>query len=234
MCLSLLALAGCGAAPQADETGEDQQAVSPPFVWTYGGSFQIDDCGGDNVGNALNGGAFNCAFGFFQRPRPATANVGNRQLDPESRCGGNDYFCTKDGYPQLGPGGTGGMFQLDDCLIRKNVGNSANGGNFSCPTWPAGSSNRNYVATRMARVLNPESGCGAWQYVCTGGTGRDHYFGGTYQVDDCGQNTKNNPLTSAPNCPTNYVPQRYGRVKGAEGSQCGVTQYWCDGGLSGL
>jgi hypothetical protein len=207
--------------------------ITLPPVWTYGGSFQLDDRGWDNVGNAANSQASSCSSGYSQYPIAPTADTGNRQLDPESMWGGNDFFCVKDRYPMLGPGGIAGMYQVDDCHV-DDVGNWINGNALSCPTVATEFGQQSYTAVPIARVLAPESGCGAWQYVCVRGTSRDHYFGGTFQIDDCRSNTKNNPLTNAPSCPPGYARQQYGRVKGAEADQCGVSQYWCDGGPSGL
>jgi hypothetical protein len=220
-------LAGCGAAPissddpagsestASESTATTQEALSG--VWTYEGSFQVDDCGRNNVPNGMNGGGFNCA--------DPVQYQSNRQLDPESRCGGNDYFCAKPGYPKLGPVGVAGFFQQPDLRSRDFVANSVTG-TTKCPT--------GYRQVQIGRVLTPEDQIGANQFVCVSGWGSDHYFGGTYQVDDCGQSTRNNPLTGAPTCPGGYTPQKYGRVKGAEGSQCGINQFWCDGGKSGL
>ncbi len=53
----------------------------------YGGGYQVDDCGRDNVANPLGGG-LGCPSGYHQ------ANTG-RIKAPESYCGANQYICVK-------------------------------------------------------------------------------------------------------------------------------------------
>src|SRR5687767_12632761 len=84
--LFAVGLAGCGAAPEGEESvSESQQAITGGF--TYGGSFLIDDCNANNVVNPYTNG-LNCPAGY-------TASQSSRQLDPESGCGGKEYSCRK-------------------------------------------------------------------------------------------------------------------------------------------
>ena len=154
---------------------------------------------------------------------------------PESRCGGNQYFCLT--HPPLWPGPDkidetrtqkfGGMFQVDDCQVN-TIGNRFNNNQTSCPP--------GFFQDWIGRVMAPESGCGANQFLCSarpeeagGATFENNVnlgvntlrWGGQYQVDDCGTNTIN------PGCLLGYTAVAYGRVKGPEGGQCGVTQYVC-------
>src|SRR5260370_13615297 len=125
----------------------------------------------------------------------------------------------------------GGMFQVDDCG-RDTIGNAYNNGATSCPS--------GFFQDRIGRVTAPESQCGAWQYLCdarpneAGGhtvtQGLDCglntlRWGGQYQTDDCGINTRVNPLTGNTNCP----PARYFAVQSARfqapDSPCGRNQF---------
>ena len=57
-------------------------------IYRYGGSYQIDDCGTNNIGNPLGSG-LGCPSGYTPR------NVG-RVKCPEGRgCGGTQYICLK-------------------------------------------------------------------------------------------------------------------------------------------
>jgi hypothetical protein len=189
--------------------------------WSFQGAWQFDDCGQVNhVGNGAwqNNAPLQC---------PGKTVTGTRALMPESKCGGNQYQCENPGFSFSSSLKFGGLYQVDDCGIN-HVGNAMQSGGLGCPY--------GYWADKVGRVMTPESKCGALQYVCdarpnesTGNPLQDKYrWGGQYQVDDCGGNTRSNPLTGAPNCPTNYYPVAYGRVLGPE-TKCGVNQFVCVG-----
>lgn len=195
-----------------EDTASQKTGISASVTWSYGGEFQVDDCNRNNVYNPKTG-SLSCPSGF-------TAYKSGRSLGPESKCGSNQYICMKSTYSAATSYGYGGMYQIDDCG-RNNVGNPNYSGWLACPT--------GYSALKVARVMAPESGCGAWQYACiTSGmnSGTWQYFGGTFQIDDCATNSLANFSTRGLYCPAGYTASVYGRVKGPE-SRCGVTQYSC-------
>lgn len=172
--------------------------------WAWGGSFQLDDCSGvNNRANPITGST-TCPAGY-------TAYRSTRQLDPETLCGGFDYFCAKEVPPGLSEGTSWiSMFQVDDCGVN-NVGPG-------CPT--------NSTAVKLERVMAPESLCGAEQYACQSIFSNVGHFAGTYQIDDCGSGSTVNPLSGTLGCPAGYQASQYGRVLTAE-SRCGANQYIC-------
>ncbi|MGC4070224.1 MAG: hypothetical protein QM784_37300 [Polyangiaceae bacterium] len=188
--------------------------------WSYRGQFQIDDCGVNMVGNRAwqNNALFSC---------PSASTIwSNRSLMPESKCGGNQYQCVIGGFSVSTSLHLGGMFQVDDCG-QNHVYNGITD-TLGCPY--------GYYADAIGRVLTPESKCGAWQYVCDtrpGETSNNPYYdrvrwGGQFQIDDCGTNSKGNALNAnLTSCPYPYTAVRYGRVRAPEGNKCGVNQYVC-------
>ena len=195
-----------------DGSAAQKTGITATMTWSYGGEFQVDDCNRNNVNNPKTG-TLACPSGF-------TAYKSGRSFGPESKCGSNQFVCLKSTYSSSTSYGYGGMFQIDDCG-RNNVGNPNYYGWMACPT--------GYSALKVARVMAPESGCGAWQYACvTSGmnSGTWQYFGGTFQIDDCATNSLANFYTKGLYCPAGYTASVYGRVKGPE-SKCGVTQYSC-------
>ncbi|MEA2697954.1 MAG: hypothetical protein QOI66_2225, partial [Myxococcales bacterium] len=210
--------AGCGEASDttADQFGQATAALGIGAM--YSGAYQFDDCGGNanDVPNKVWGGDF-CPPGV-----PAIRS--GRILGPESRCGVNQYQCSSNA--QLATFVFGGMYQYTDpcppgTCFTGNTNNELTGAP-SCP--------RGYTANWMGRVLQPEEGRGANQYVCTASasnTPMRWVFGGVYQRDDCGQVHVNNTFTGALSCPFGYTSHFYGRVKVSEGSQCGANQYVC-------
>jgi hypothetical protein len=143
----------------------------------------------------------------------------NRQLDPESGCGGWQFFCSKtqsgfwfssfEGIYQIHDPGTSGA---------SDVGNSRAGGALGCP---AGA-----TAYPISCVYSPQGHAGSTQYMCSGGI-NGVAFGGAYEVNDCGQHNKPNPFTGAINCPAGTSPHKYGRAKDPESPGCGFNQYYC-------
>jgi hypothetical protein len=238
--ISCLVLAACGAAPEdgtptgTEQVGEISQASIVVILqpqdprFSFQGQFQLDDCGIDNIPNDAWPSGFNCPFSPPIR--------GGRALMPESGCGGNQFQCEQVAFSFSNSLKFGGIFQVDDCGVN-NIGNAYNNGNLSCP--------RGFFQDDIGRVKAPESNCGATQYLCDarpneagGETFSDNIslgvntlrWGGQYQQDDCGTNTRVNPLTGGLSCPSvRYAPIRYGRVKGPEGGQCGVNQFVCIG-----
>jgi len=205
-----LALVGCGGTADGEEQIEDiQQELNNGKA--FGGSFLIDDCGGNNVANPFTG-QLNCPAGYTQYKI-------NRQRDPESGCGGWQYFC---GQTQSGFWFSSfeGIYQLHDpgTSTAGDVGNSRAGGALGCPSGA--------TAYPMSRVYAPESHAGATQYLCSGGI-NGVAFSGAYEVNDCGQHNRNNPLTGATNCPAGTAPHKYGRAKDPESPGCGFNQYYC-------
>lgn len=238
--IGALLMAGCAGAEgdnPADASPTDEAVATAKEAWVipsylaqgdarfaYFGQFQLDDCGRNNVANY----AWYATFGQAAQTTcyySGTQTQNNRSLMPESRCGGNQYVCEYPGnYPSLSLR-FGGAYQIDDCG-RNNVGNFFQSGGFGCTA--------GYTAQAIGRVMGPESNCGGWQYICVAPPSTSYTqtqdrmrWGGQYQVDDCATNSRANPFTGATNCPHNYVPIQYGRVKGPEGRQCGVTQYYC-------
>jgi hypothetical protein len=237
----LVLLSGCGGTPEGsdpsapEQTGQVSQALIAtlgPFDprFSYQGQYQIDDCNGffaDEVNNDAWGLGQSC---------PATAGIPEgRAKMPEDGCGGNQYLCEQQAFSFANSLKLGGMFQIDDCGGVDTIGNTFNNGAVSCP--------RGFVQDRMGRIRAPESGCGAWQYVCDARPGEagGHTFmsgtdlglntlrwGGQYQLDDCRGNNRVNPLTGNFTCPSGYTAIRYGRVLGPE-SGCGVNQSVCVG-----
>jgi len=241
-------LAGCGAAVDdpriggansPDPSPESVDKVSQESIFpvlspsdprfSFQGQFQLDDCGGiDNIPNDAWPSGFVCPFS----PRIQ----GGRSLMPESGCGGAQFQCEQQAFSFANSLKFGGMFQVDDCGTN-NIGNTYNNDALSCP--------RGFFQDRIGRVKAPESNCGATQYLCdarpneaggstiSGGVNlgvNTLRWGGQFQRDDCGTNTRVNPLTGSTTCPSiRYVPVQYGRVKGPEGGQCGVNQFVCVG-----
>jgi len=212
--VSLMLLASSGCLAQPSETTEDAaQTEQSLSFWVWGGHFQIDDCGGNNVVNQMTGST-NCGDGFTQYRS-------NRQSDPESHCGGNDYFCAGPGVAQF-PQVFYGMYQVSDCGT--DWVNNPETGTLGCPS--------GYSSLKIGRVKVPEgSQCGATQYACLGGSfaSFSRNFGGEYQVSDTGQGTTVNPLTGASNCPSGYTAKKYGRVltAGDGHAKAGANQYYC-------
>lgn len=211
----IAAASGCSAQVEApvESTGEvGQELVGGAQQFAWGGRYQIDDCGTNSVNNPLTGG-LNCPSGF-------TPLNGGRQTDPESNCGGSDYFCAKSGMGSF-DSRMWGMFQVDDCGVN-TIGNPDNSNLLSCPS--------GFTTVRVGRVKTPESQCGAWQYACRGSFPSSwRWYGGEYQVGDVSTGTKVNPLTGQASCPFGYTPKRYGRILSAEpwDAKVGVNQYYC-------
>ena len=210
-----------GAGPEA--AGQTAEALpAGAQTWSWGGGYQIDDCWRNSVPNPLNNNQYGCGVGF----RPIYVG---RQLDPESGCGGQKWQCVSDGFQTSKSFVYGGMFQIDDCGTNNVVNPEANY-TLGCPG--------GFTRSKFARVKAPESNCGATQYLCSMTPGAFSFsdpnfdkrrFGGAYQVDDCGQNNVNNPLTGGTWCPAGYNWKLFGRAKAAEGSQCGMRQIVCEG-----
>ena len=118
--------------------------------WGFGGMFQIDDCGRNNVGNSLYWNWLACPTGFgAYRVARVTAS--------ESKCGATQYACISPygGSQWATPAGT---FQIDDCATN-NRPNPFSGGLY-CPP--------GHYARPYGRVKGSEGDkCGVWQYVCT-------------------------------------------------------------------
>jgi hypothetical protein len=188
--------------------------------WTFQGAFQVDDCVRNDLPNPwFSGGSpLTC-------PGLPTTGPGERALMPESGCGGNQYQCNTTTFNQASNMKIGGLFQIDDCGV-DNITNLLMGG-FSCPS--------GFFQAAIGRIVAPDTGCGATQYLCyarpdqrtNNAPYNDVRYGGRYQIDDCGTSTAVNNLTGATSCPAPYVKVPYGRVKAPEGSQCGITQYMC-------
>jgi hypothetical protein len=171
--------------------------------WAFGGIYQIDDCSAsNNVPNPRTGG-LTCPAGYV-------SFRSTRHLDPETGCGGWDFFCAKASTTE----GTSwdNFHQVDDCRV-DNFGPSCTSGE---------------TLQRIGRAMAPESGCGSTQFMCQSSLiNAPFHFAGTYLVDDCGQNSNVNPFTSTLGCPPGYTGVQYGRVKTAEGSQCGAGVFVC-------
>jgi hypothetical protein len=204
----------------------------------FQGQTQVDDCD-PNGGNSIPNYAWSILLPTGQCPFPDPVFPRRshlRALMPESRCGGNQYLCDSPVAPgsfsnRIDPTKTqkfGGMFQVDDCGVN-TIGNRFNDNRLSCPP--------GFFQDWIGRVMAPESGCGANQFLCSarpeeaGGATFENgvnlgvntlRYAGQYQVDDCGTNT-----IGPVGCARGYTSVAYGRVKGPEGGQCGVTQYVC-------
>jgi len=194
--------------------------IPPPAVGDYfGGMYQVDDCGRNNVVNPYTNAA-SCPSGF-------KVQQSGRVRAPESGCGANQFVCTATASlpaPSLSRSFRfAGTYQVDDCGTN-NIGNPVVAGNLGCP---AGA-----TAMAFGRIKAPEgSQCGATQYVCgypdATPTNRPLPFWGTYEVGDCGIDSLTNWLTSAMSCPAGTSAFAYGRVQVPEGSQCGGNEYMC-------
>jgi len=216
--LLILLLGGCSvqAGESAEEWGETTQALANSEFGVFGGQFQID-CRGPSIANPWTG-TFGCPHGQY------TAFVSNRQTDPESGCGGHEYFCSGPVIAgDLAPP-FGGMYQVDDCNTN-SVGNPSNGNLLGC--------GYGFTPLKIGRVKVPEGNqCGANQYACYGDVFKARStvgFGGEYQVSDTGRGTTINQLTGGASCPAGYRPLRYGRVltNGEDGPKAGANQYYC-------
>jgi hypothetical protein len=121
----------------------------------FGGMFQVDDCGSNNVSNGLTD-TLGCPYGYF-------ADAIGRVLTPESKCGAWQYVCdTRPGESSNNPYYDkirwGGQYQVDDCATN-TMGNPLNSNLASCP-YP-------YKPVRYGRVRAPEGNqCGVNQYFC--------------------------------------------------------------------
>jgi hypothetical protein len=215
--------------PEGSHCGINQFACvfeQIPSQWPdydFGGAFQMDDCNADTVPNSVTGGE-----GCLGAPWE-TAQYG-RVLTPETKCGANQFVCTKTKANPPDPLAPkfGGMFQRVDPVadpITDKVPNPFTG-DTTCPA--------PYHEVPIGRVLTPETEVGANQFVCEADaatvTPQTYHFGGTYQVDDCTAlpgATRPNPLTGTLGCPAGYYGAPYGRVKNPEAPYCGINQFFC-------
>jgi len=238
----LLFLAGCGGAPDGadpstpEPTGEISQGSfivllnSTDPRWSFQGQFQRDDCRNfwsDDFANDAWPSGYTCPF---TTPIPE-----GRAMMPETGCGGWQYLCEQSAFSFFNSLKFGGMYQVDDCGAN-TIGNAYNNGATSCTG--------GFLPRRIGRVKAPESGCGAWQYLCAARTNEPGghtvtqgidcglntlRWGGQYQKDDCFGDSRVNPLTGSYSCPSpRYFAVQYGRVLGPE-TGCGVNQFVCVG-----
>jgi hypothetical protein len=118
------------------------------------------------------------------------------------------------------------MFQVADPGFPTTAAGTINNPVTGGPNCPMGFGTGEHIG----RIFT-EGGIGAWQFVCQATasqtTSLTREFGGTFQVDDCGQRTVANPLTGILDCPSGYQKGQYGRAMSPEGSHCGVTQFVC-------
>lgn len=218
--------------PEGSHCGVEQYVclltlqLSPPHQFSFGGMFQVDDCGTDSEPNpTVNPGMY--GFACISSLWDNAAQFG-RVLAPESHCGATQYLCSST-FVLSGAPLFGGIYQqVDPTVADPNTDTVPNPitGTPQCPNEYQPS-----PPTPIGRILTPETNFGATQYLCWAPAGTNpvhvYHFGGTYQVDDCGQATLANPITSTVGCPSGYTAGRYGRVKNPELSQCGVNQYLC-------
>jgi len=189
----------------------DPAPVVPPERF-FGGMFQVDDCGTNNVKNPMTGD-LNCPTGF----EIVTAA---RLTAPEgSACGALQSFCVLPASERSPQPTFGGTFQLDD------------DGRQAYPNYITGSNNcpGGFNALRMERTLQPESNVGSWLYICLAPfvPGKSQ-LGGFYQLSDLGC-TDNvvNPFTGGPSCPQAYGAMQYGRILVPEQPQNGANAFVC-------
>jgi hypothetical protein len=189
---------------------------TPPQDFSFGGMHQNKDlaCTSDPpLPPPSDSGP--CAAGF------ESDDYGRILTPEEPQCGATQTFCSGPANPSSQQ--FGGIFEVFD--LGGGVGNELAGGQLLCPT--------GYTPILFARVLDPEDGTGASQFYCAAPPGftqpgmKKFKFGGAFQVDDCGQSHRRNPLTGTVGCPSGYTTSRYGRVKGAELAQCGIEQFFC-------
>lgn len=177
----------------------------------FGGIYQVDDCGGNNLGNALTGGLF-C-------PRGHTPVIFSRFRAPETKCGAQQYYCVD--RSKIEHGSFGGMYQIND-NGRGKYGNPECGGGYCCPN--------NKTPYAIERVIHAEELCGSNIYICLSAfvPGKSQ-IGGFYQLNDMGRANNNifNPYTGSPSCPQGYKGIHTGRVKVPEGSKEGANVYMC-------
>mmetsp|Transcript_66721 Transcript_66721/g.77435 ORF Transcript_66721/g.77435 Transcript_66721/m.77435 type:complete len:535 (+) Transcript_66721:27-1631(+) len=180
-------------------------------VNNFGGMYQVDDCGRDNVANGMTGGLY-CPQGF-------TPVSQARLKAPESGCGAVQTYCIDRTLSNQG-GSFGGMYQITDGNIQRNPNHEAED-RYACPT--------NTTSYFFQRVYDPEYSRGSNVYICLGAfvPGRSQ-IGGFYQLLDTSKagNTIVNPYTNSPSCPQNYKPIPVGRIKSPENGD-GANSYIC-------
>jgi hypothetical protein len=131
-------------------------------TWTFGGKFQVDDCGAvDTIPNPFTGAA-SCPDGY------SPFKIG-RVMAPEksgkTRCGVNQYVCST-GERVPGSMNFFGSYQVED------TGTVRYGNDFSAgATCPQGSTAYEYARDRQPETGNGQTGkmC-LWQYTPGGGS----------------------------------------------------------------
>jgi hypothetical protein len=115
----------------------------------------------------------------------------------------------------------GGTYQVDQC--GKDNRNNVYTGRLSCPA--------GYMEHSVARMLAPESNCGANLYLCLSSlTDPQGVFGGMFQRDDPGNSEDNQPNPMNNNqlsCPTGFGQYEIGRYLTADNGSIGATLFMC-------
>jgi hypothetical protein len=181
----------------------------------FGGIYQVDDCGKDNVDNTFTS-AMAC-------PEEYAPSFIGRVFAPESSCGAAQYLCLLIGIGSDGQHNYGGGYQLSSQQSKdfQNRNNPLTGST-SCPagftTVLSGTSNNRAGGGIPALTIN--------QYSCLNTSHIPTYesIGGFYSVDDKKTTHTVNTFTNAPSCPVNYCAVQIGRVLIGE---IGGTQFVC-------
>jgi len=193
-------------------TGLGPDAPLPPSS-IFGGFYQADDAGKDNVLNSFTGRlACPQGYSFF---------VIGRIQAPESSYGATQYLCLLDGVQSDGQLNYGGGYQVA-AESHNDFGSRVNPltGNLSCPL--------GYSSVLSAFCLTRSRiGIDISQYSCLNTSHVPTYetIGGFYMVDDSGLSIALNVFTSAASCPVNYCAAPTGRVISTKGM--GGTPYVC-------
>lgn len=182
---------------------------------SFGGMFEVDDCGKDNVINAWTGG-LNCAAGYTPY---RTARI----KAPESSCGAVQLYCYRaPSSPDAPVPEFGGMYQVNDGHA-SDYPNALNNNQFACPA--------GFNDFQIERALHPELHVGTNIHICLRNSlsPSSSVLGGFFQLTDLGFPDDNivNPFTGAASCPLGYQGLQVGRIKVPEGKQAGANSYIC-------
>jgi len=188
-----------------------------PQPSVFGGMYQADDCGVENVANVFTG-QMSCPSGYHYY------RVG-RILTPQSKCGAYQFVCLHDNMTADPQTAYGGAYQVTNTSLCKNpqsdiMYNPLTNG-LSCPL--------GYTAVASARIYAPDANCPGTQYSCirTNSTPIYETTAGFYQRPDSGSvDVVTNIFTGATSCPSGYCPAQRGRVLTPD-SKVGSNLYAC-------